>query len=341
MNKRKKIITKKNANRMFIVAIVFLVIVLLQYLGYFIINKYLGYTLGTVGQIAYIIFGVLFLLSVLVESVFQLAYWFQGVSAHVIKYRGRACFEEIDSFIRNLGECNNYYCGLIFKINEVYETNQELKQLYEEKNLEALYIRKTFLENNLDVYNNLTQHVAALGVSSVVVLAQTGLIAGGSQTSGYFIIAGIVFLLCVALKYIAKGRGDSYTYNVYEYELKLLNENILRVNEQLQANDDIEKVLRLRQAIIDVLINLYNNRKKLKKARVSKKNVDEMYKTLYALPLIQELEEKDVIWAQVDVCGVKKCFPVKIEGGRYKCLTENYEKVYEMLQRISGGSSKA
>ncbi|MCM1049600.1 MAG: hypothetical protein NC433_14380 [Clostridiales bacterium] len=328
MSKERKIITKKDSDRMFNILIVFTVIFIAVSLVYIFVD------MGTSGQIAYIIFGVFFLLCVSIEAVFQLKYWSQGVSAHVTNYQGAKCFEEIDSYIRNLGECNTYYRGVIFELNKIYKTSPELKQLINTQDFETLYTRKTYLENNLDFYNNTIQLVAALGISLVVIFAQVGLSNETNFAYGYFIIALILFLLCVTIKYFTKGRGDSYIYNLHEYELKLLKEKIDSANKQLQANSDIEKILLLYHAINNILINIYNNRKELRRLKLSKKEVNEIYKTLHELPLLQELDGADIIWAKIGSNEPKYYFPIIIDAGQYKFLNKNYEKMYKILQRL-------
>ena len=334
MNKRRKIITKKTGDMMLIILFVFAVVFLFGYLGHVIIDMYWKDTIGTAGNIVFIILGILFLLNALITIFFQLAHWVQNVTVHVKKYQGAKCFEEIDSYIGTLEEYNDYYRSVIFEVNKIYETNQELKQLIDTQNLETLYTRKTYLENNLDLYNNIIQLVAALAISGIVAFAQGGVIASNLPTSYRTIIICILLFFCFTLRYYTKGQGDSYKYNLYDYELKLLSEKIYSVNKQLRPNEDIEKILHLRQTINNMLINLYKNRKKRSKSKLSQKNIEEMRKTLYELPLLSELAEADIIWAKLNICESEEYFPLIIDAGQYKFLSKSYEKIYEILQKL-------
>lgn len=285
------------------------------------------------GQLVYIILGVLLLLSVLIAAGLQLICWFQGVSAHVTKYQGVKCFEEIDSYIKNLGEGNNYYCSVIYEINETYKINPELKKLSRENNLEVLYTRKAYLENNLESYSNMVQVVTAFGISALVALAQPEIIVGGWRAFGFLILMVIGLLLCLTLKYVEKGRGDSYIYNLYEYELKLLNKKIQSINKRLQVNEDTKRILQLRHVAINALVNLYSDRKALKKLGQNKKYIEEKYKELSDAPLLQDLEGTDIIWAKKDIGESPVYFPMKIKGGKYQFLNENYKRIYDILQK--------
>ena len=232
MNKRRKIITKKTCDVMFIISFVFAVVFMLGYLGHVIIDMYWKNTIGTAGNIVFTILGILFILNALVTICFHSVRWIQNVTVHVKKYQGAKCFEEIDFYTRTLGEYNDYYRSIIFEVNKIYETNQELKQLIDTQNLETLYTRKTYLENNLDFYNNTIQLVAALAISGIVAFAQNGVIASNLPTSYRTIIIYILFFFCFTLRYYTKGQGDSYKYNLYDYELKLLSEKLYSVNKQ-------------------------------------------------------------------------------------------------------------
>lgn len=298
-----------------------------------ILNPIFTKTLGTKIAIVYAVLIVSFFLSLIITLGLQLIRWHQKVYAHLTKYHGAKCFEEIDSCISNLGENNGYYCSVIYKLNNIYETNPELAQLIKENDLETLYDRKSYLENNLDFHNTTIGIFSAFGISLAAALAQFGITGNGVSAFGSLMFSGVILLLCITIKYVSKGNGDSYIYNLQEYELKLISKKILLLNEQLQITADIEKALQLQHLIAHELGALYSDRRRLRKAKLRKKNILELYKELYTSFPLQELGATDIIWAKINGYKSNISFPLKIENGEYHFLNESYKKIYEILQK--------
>lgn len=330
MSKINKIFTKKNAKNSLILMIALGIIFTLAH----ILNSILKNTENARITHAYFISSLLFLLSILIALGFQFARWIQKVYSHVTKYSGAKCFEKIDSYLRNLGECNSYYASILCELNAIYKTDPELEQLIKEKDLETLYGRKAYLENNLDYINNMVGVFAAFGISLAAVLAQSGVTNNGGFSFGCSILSGVILFLCVTLKYVVKGSEGSYIYSLHEYELELLNSKILSVNKQLHATSDNEMTLQFYHAIINMLVSLYSDRHTLKNLKLRKKDVVGLYKEFCNTDQLQKLEKPDIIWGKIEQCSSIIYFPLKIEREKYQYLNETHKKIYEILQKI-------
>lgn len=124
-------------------------------------------------------------------------------------------------------------------------------------------------------------------------------------------------------------------YNIYEYELALLNKKIRCVNEKLQANEKKEGILQMRQAIVNDLIDLYQRRSRRKYFGFKRKqDLINKSKELYDFPLVCDLERNDIVWAKRKFHGRDYFFPLIIRDGQYKCLNQNYEDMYKLLLRL-------
>lgn len=283
---------------------------------------------------AFFITTVLFIVVVSITLVIQIAFWLKKAYSHLSQYKGAKCFENIDFLNRNIGECNEYYRSRIREINHIYKYDTELQNMVEKADLETLYARKAYLENQLDFFDNIMQIMTALGVSILVAIIDESI----RKNIILEILLGIFVVICLCVlmiaKYIGKGRGDSYTYNMHQYELRLLNQKIYFVNEKLCANEEIVKTLEMRQAIVNVLAEIYGSRRKRKKYKLKKKAIDNMVQTLYKLPLLEIGDKTHPIWAKIKIYKGEYFFPVRIENGEYICFNENYQKVYEVLQKI-------
>lgn len=331
MNKRDKFINKKSVQMTLNVSTFMAFVMLIVGLLYHICDKYFKnyvYNIDIIARNIFLAFGFSFLLMLLVTMVLWGIYVFRQFFLHVGKYQGEKCFESIDFFADNLEECNEYYKDRIRVVDRVYKNDPELRKLVQDKKLDSLYTRKAYLENKLDVLDNSMQIAIALGISAVVAIAQAGI---NSSELGYIIIAFVLIVICFIIKYSTKGKGDSYNYNIYEHELELLKEKISFVYKNLEIDESGEKILKRRKEIINLLTDLYVNGKKY---RFKRRKLISMAQALYGLPILQDLQEAEVAWARINVCGAKVFYPLVIEDGEYKFVNENYEKVYKMLQNL-------
>lgn len=329
MQKKSKITIKKIANIMNIFTVVFAFAFMLAPIADLLVKDCMGNN-----GVFVIGFGILFILCVLITVTIHTVLWFRSVSGHITKYRGAECFEKIDSYIINLGEGNGYYRSVIYEINEIYKNSPDMEKLTEEKDLEALYERKAYLENNLDFSPNVLQILTAFVVSVVAAFAQPDQMEGGSKTPVLCIIIAAVLFLCITFKYAEKGRGNSYIYNLYEYELEMLNKKIQSINDHLNTDKDIQRILQLRHAIIHALVILYKDRKTLWKKGWKKKDIMEKYKQVNEAPLLQGLKKTNIIWETRDICGSRVFFPMKEEGESRQHLNETYKMIDELLQKM-------
>lgn len=331
---RRKIINKKNIDKLFFFMLIFAVILLIEFVIIYVRNV-LGRHASTTESIINLITSVLFILGMLIACALKGIYFIKEAISHVSRYRGAECFEKIEFLYRNLGECNDYYQGIIREINQVYKVDSEVQKMADEGDLNSLYARKSYLENGMDFHNNTMQILTSLGVSFIVAYANFTMNKGIFLSICYFIVVVVCALLCCVAKYIEKGRGDSYLYNIYEYELGLLNEKINSVYNNIQANEDIEKIIHMRQTVINALIDLCKSRKKRRKTGLRKKDILNMAQELYKLPLIQDINRDDMIWGKMKIHGIDGYFPIIVEDKQCKCLSQNFERVHEIITIIN------
>lgn len=330
---RKKKINEKTVYTMF--CIMMLVSILLIIEAAFLWGReYLGPLVSSYINVIFYITTILFIVVVIITAVMQIAFWLKKAHTHLSQYKGAQCFEHIDFLNRNLGECNEYYRSRIREIKYIYKNDPELQVMVEEADLESLYARKAYLENQLDFFDNVMQIGIALGVSFLVAIIEDSM--GMGIISEILFGVFVVVCLCVLMiaKYIGKGRGDSYTYNMHQYEVRLLNKKIHLVNKKLCANEEVIKILEMRQAIVNVLADIYGSRRKRKKYKLKKNEINNMVQILYKLPLLEIGDKVHLIWAKRKIGESKYFFPVRIEKGEYICFNESYQKVDEILQQI-------
>lgn len=331
---RKGKINEKIVNLMFRIMIFVSILVIGE--GIFIWGKkYLGREINQNISIIFTTTSILFLVVLILTAVIQVVYWFQAAFSHLSGYQGAKCFENIDFLNRNFGESNEYYRSKLRKINKIYQNDSELQQIVDSTDLESLYARKAYLENQLDLFNNTIQPVGSFVLSFLAAIVE--------KTTGkdivFEVICGIIVMvfLCMVIlvKYIGKGRGGSYTYNIHEYELELLNEKIHLVNKKLQADEEIEKVLELRQTVVNVLADIYKSRRKKIKYKLKKKSIDNMVRTLFESPLLEFGDKESLIWGKIKIYGKECFFPVTIENGQYICINESYKAVKDIVDKVS------
>ena len=329
MDKRGKILSKKNVDRAFNVMLVFAGILTFEY-----IVIYMNSNIGTIGNLIFLITTFLFIGFMLIAIIFQVVYLFKEAFSHVSRYKGKQCFEKIEFLYKNLGECNGYYQSIIREINKVYNEDSEIKVIIGKRDLSTLYARKSYLENNMDLHGNMIQTITSVGISGLFALInfKTG--------RSFFVpilfsaLAVVGILLCIVVKYVEKGRGGSYLYNVYEYELKLLNDKINSVYNNLKANADVERVIRMRQVVINALSDLYASWTRRKQTGLKKKMIISMAQEMYELPLVEDINRDDIIWEKKRIHNVDCDFPVIIVDKQCKCLSESYERVEEIINIV-------
>lgn len=329
MNKRGKILNKKNVDRAFSVMMVFAGILIIEY-----IIMYMNINIGTIGNLIYLITTILFIVGMLVAIILQVAYLFKAAFSHVSRYKGKQCFEKIEFFYKNLGECNGYYQSIIREINKVYNENSEINVMVEKGDLDSLYARKSYLENNMDFHSNIIQVITSCGISGIFALINF-------KTGHSFLVpilllvaATVGVVLCGIAKYVEKGRGGSYLYNVYEYELQLLNDKIISAYNNLQANKEIERVIHMRQVVIHTLSDLYTSWTRRRQTGLKKKMLVSMVQEMYELPLVEDINRDNIVWEKKRIHNIDCDFPVIIVDKQCKCLSENYERVEEIINAV-------
>lgn len=334
MNKRGKFLNKKNVDRIFYGMMVFTIVLMIEYFVIYL-NNSLDIPMGIEGNAVFWISAILLIFGMLIACILQVTYLFKEAILHVSRYEGKQCFEKIECLYRNLGDCNGYYQGIIREINQVYKADIEIETMINERDLESLYARKSYLENGLDSHSNIMQVLTSAGVSLIVALANYETGASIALSIFYTMVAVVGVVLCCIAKYIEKGRGGSYLYNTYEYELELLNKKIDLIQYNLETNEAIERIIQMRQVIINTLCDLYSHGKRRRKTGLKKKTLVDMAKEMYDLPLLQDINRNDVVWGKRKIHNVDCFFPAVTENKQIKCLNEHYERVCEIINAIS------
>lgn len=182
---------------------------------------------------------------------------------HNFKYCDDDLFAEIDNYTYCYSGNNQYYINLIRIINLYYRKNGEVDKLVKNNQVERLFLRKDFLDNQINMYEEITNLCYSVIISLIIALI------GGALTNTNFIVALFAFFCIVGsifvpffLRYADRGQGGIYLNQIYKYEIFKLDEKILDLQKALTISNENEKYIHTRQVILKELIRL---RKKYKK----------------------------------------------------------------------------
>lgn len=178
------------------------------------------------------------------------------------------CFNRINKLVKGWKNSNLDFEQAIMYINHSY-TDGEVKTLINQKDIYNLYERKDMLLINLSFDDDTTQIVTSLFVSIMAsLLAMT-------IEPEYVIISLVIFIgfFCmliyvIFLKYLKRGQSGSYINFLYEYELKLLDEAIHSIEENLKAEPENVPFIETRHNVLNVLYRKSRKAKRKTKLKI-------------------------------------------------------------------------
>lgn len=133
------------------------------------------------------------------------------------------------------------------------------------------------------------------GVTSIIVIIE--------------LIVGVAF--AIFTRYAGKGHFDSFEYNIYEYELEVL-----------------------RNDVIILLKNIKKNKKLRKKLHMGKKDIEQEIQNLYMMDLFTYKEDEDIILKSIKINRNTFQIPMKInENFDVVPYDEKYGTILEILKK--------
>lgn len=244
-------------------------------------------------------------------------------------------FEKIDCFDYVWEDNNTTYMNKIRIINLYYKDSGKVDELVQNKEIDRLYARKSFLSVRINSTQDLIMCFYSL-VLSVIASAIFQLSQYENPFTVLFNLIAIfmVFFVLVFIRYYKRGNNGSYAFQVEEYELKLLSEKIAKLENTLQADEQDEMILITQQMILNDLINKkkQSRNKKLQKSLIkdikllgtlnlSLENCDN-----YKLFEISFNENTGYMAYSLDENGEKNGFPTK-SFEVFNEIIEKYNKV--------------
>lgn len=193
-----------------------------------------------------------------VKTIVKIKYSFYN-----IKHCGIECFEKIDALksFWNNDKSNNYKRQISY-INYCYSKDGPVGKLIDEGNLADLYVRKDFLNNNI----NFSSELIGWAFSSFSTITFSLFSKDFFNIDEYYILLLIYILppfLCffyiICLRYGEKKEFKSYKNFVNEYELKLLDKAIESIYNKCEMKCEDENLLFTQQYVLKYLINLRGN----------------------------------------------------------------------------------
>lgn len=175
-------------------------------------------------------------------------------------------FENIDCYsVKSRAD----YLAKIGVINYYYQENGEIDKLIEDQEIDRLYARKDFLSVRYNLFGELTTYFYSLVISIIASFFYDLVdLQDAWQVAINVGIIVIAFFVVILLKYVKRGQDGSFAYQIEEFELRLLEEKIKKLENKLTISADEEKIIKTRQYAISALQKLYVKaiRKKTKSA---------------------------------------------------------------------------
>lgn len=172
------------------------------------------------------------------------------------------------------------YLSKIGVINYYYQENGEIDKLIEDQEIDRLYARKDFLSVRYNLFGELTTYFYSLVISIIAsFFCDLVELEDAWQVVINVGIIVIAFFVVILLKYVKRGQDGSFAYQIEEFESRLLEEKIKRLEDKLTISADEEKIIKTRQYAINALQKRYVKAMR-KKTRSAIKNDIEILRNL-------------------------------------------------------------
>lgn len=271
-------------------------------------------------------------------------------SFYNINHCGIECFEKIDALksFWNNDKSNNYKRQISY-INYCYSKDGPVGKLIDEGNLADLYIRKDFLNSQMNFSSEIFEW--ALGSFSTIVFS----LFLNDSTINQFIINNpilkdfrlifvyiipliLYFFYIICLRYGEKKELKSYKKFVNEYELKLLDKAIESIYNKCEMKREDENLLFTQQYVLKYLINLHGkffkviNKKKEIEADIDCVENLNLFVDDYSSFKIKEYDFIDT--KKVDErINLKKIYILYEKDNDKKFANEDFKKLFDIITK--------
>lgn len=271
-------------------------------------------------------------------------------SFYNINHCGIECFEKIDALksFWNNDKSNNYKRQISY-INYCYSKDGPVGKLIDEGNLADLYIRKDFLNSQMNFSSEIFEW--ALGSFSTIVFS----LFLNDSTINQFIINNpilkdfrlifvyiipliLYFFYIICLRYGEKKEFKSYKKFVNEYELKLLDKAIESIYNKCEMKCEDENLLFTQQYVLKYLINLHGkfftgiNKKKEIEADIDCVENLNLFVDDYSNFKIKEYDFIDT--KKVDErINLKKIYILYKKDNDKKFANEDFKKLFDIITK--------
>ncbi|SDB54451.1 hypothetical protein SAMN02910298_02790 [Pseudobutyrivibrio sp. YE44] len=211
------------------------------------------------GSLLLMVVCIVFIIGGIISAIISATKNYKGIDEPV--------FRQIDMFLKTWNETNNSYLRMIVVINAAYGESGEIQQYIADGRLDVLFQRKNDLENSINGPVHEKDDIAAWFISLIAAVFYEKIINENSndvKTVAWVIFIILIFAVILFRRYLSKGHGNSYKYNIREYELKLLEKKIDNMmSETIATNMDyIENQQRTISVLIDKALHCHNNKKR-------------------------------------------------------------------------------
>lgn len=271
-------------------------------------------------------------------------------SFYNINHCGIECFEKIDALksFWNNDKSNNYKRQISY-INYCYSKDGPVGKLIDEGNLADLYIRKDFLNSQMNFSSEIFEW--ALGSFSTIVFS----LFLNDSTINQFIINNpilkdfrlifvyiipliLYFFYIICLRYGEKKEFKSYKKFVNEYELKLLDKAMESIYNKCEMKCEDENLLFTQQYVLKYLINLHGkfftgiNKKKEIEADIDCVENLNLFVDDYSNFKIKEYDFIDT--KKVDErINLKKIYILYKKDNDKKFANEDFKKLFDIITK--------
>ena len=212
-----------------------------------------------IGSILLLVVCIVFIVGEIISVIISATKNYKGIDEPV--------FRQIDMFLKTWNETNNSYRRMIAVINAAYGESGEIQHYIDSGRLDVLFQRKNDLENSINGPVHEKDDIAAWFISIIAAMFYEKIINDNSndvETIAWGIFILLIFAVILFRRYLSKGHGNSYKYNIREYELKLLEEKIDNMmSETIATNMDyIENQQRTISVLIDKALRCHGKKKR-------------------------------------------------------------------------------
>lgn len=287
-------------------------------IGFFAVE---GSSLAETVKIATAIFLVLIMVPLIIWVGIAIVKYFAGSIAN-IHSSGDSLFAELDNYHRHWGETKEHYNDMINVIHFYYKEGKVDSVIG--KDLCKLYKRKEFLERAIGTKEYLCMCLTSVGFSICATLFLEYMRSGDTYPIWYGMLGVLLFFAVVLIKYSEMFNEGSN--QIYQYELKLLNEKIEDAENSLLIKYKKEDMMLTKQNVLNTLMD---------KCKVLfGKKYDDITNDIRIIEQINLNVEEGVDYKEIKfLIGKTKREGILYLDNNNKLINEDYETLYKILRK--------